>query len=65
MPPAPPICCSDGDGNITVDELKLVLKEESDEVVQRYIDEFDLNKDGVISYEVSSTSTRTGSSATR
>ena len=33
--------------------LLLAAQGESDEVIQKYIDEFDLNKDGMISYEVS------------
>lgn len=42
----------DGDGAITVDELRVVLKDESPEKVQEYIREYDTNGDGKISYEV-------------
>ena len=47
----------DGDGEITVDELRVVLSSESPDKVQGYIKEFDTNGDGKISYEASVTFT--------
>lgn len=41
----------DGDGKITLDELRQVLKGETDENIKRYIDEYDLDKSGCIEYE--------------
>ena len=50
----------DGDGSITVDELREVLKGESSERVQGYIREYDTNGDGQISYEVCRAAPRGG-----
>ncbi|RYG55934.1 EF-hand domain-containing protein [archaeon] len=42
----------DGSGTLSVTEIRNVLKDESPEAVQRYMEEFDIDKDGVINYEV-------------
>ena len=41
----------DGSGQISVDELREVLKDEPIEKIEKYIAEYDLNKDGFIDYE--------------
>jgi len=41
----------DGSGSITVDELRVVLKDEPTEVIERYIAEYDIDGDKTISYE--------------
>lgn len=41
----------DGDGKISVDELRLALKDEPEDVVRAYIREYDTDGDGTISYE--------------
>lgn len=41
----------DGSEKITIDELRTVLKGESDAVIQKYIEEYDLDHDGMINYE--------------
>ena len=41
----------DGSGQISVDELKIVLKDEPEDKIEKYIAEYDLNKDGYIDYE--------------
>ena len=41
----------DGSGQISVDELKEVLKDEPIARIEKYIAEFDINKDGFIDYE--------------
>lgn len=43
---------SDGSGTITVDELRRVLKDEPTETIEKYIAEYDTDKDGTINYEV-------------
>lgn len=42
---------TDGSGSITVDELRVVLKDEPPEVIEKYIAEYDTDKDGTINYE--------------
>jgi len=41
----------DGDGRITVDEMRAALSGEPAEVVERYLAEFDVDGDGAIDYE--------------
>ena len=41
----------DGSEKITIDELRTVLKVESDEVIKKYVEEYDIDKDGMINYE--------------
>jgi calcium-dependent protein kinase len=40
-----------GDGTITIDELRAVLKGEAEDKIQEYIREYDVDRDGRISYE--------------
>lgn len=42
---------TDGSGTITVDELRTILKGESEAQIARYMEEYDLDKDGTINYE--------------
>ena len=49
LPLAP---CSDGDGYITVDEVKAVLKDETEAQIAKWIAEVDRDGDGRVSYEV-------------
>jgi calcium-dependent protein kinase len=42
---------TDGDGHISIAELKTVLADEPTDKIEKYIAEFDLNKDGNIDYE--------------
>lgn len=42
---------SDGSGNISVEELRKVMKDEPPEVIQKYLEEFDADGDGQINYE--------------
>ena len=42
---------TDGDGHISIAELKEILKDEPVDKIEKYIAEFDLNKDGNIDYE--------------
>ena len=41
----------DGDGKITIEELRKVLVGETDENINKYIAEYDLDKSGCIEYE--------------
>lgn len=41
----------DGSGTITAEELRTVLKGESEAQIARYMEEYDLDKDGTINYE--------------
>lgn len=40
------------DGTITKEELKRILHDEGEESISKYIEEYDLDKDGRINYEV-------------
>lgn len=42
---------ADGNGKISEEELQKVMKHESPETVRKYIDEYDIDKDGMIDYE--------------
>lgn len=41
----------DSSGTITVDELRIILKDETPEKIEKYIAEYDTDKDGTINYE--------------
>lgn len=56
----------DGSGTITVDELRAcpLMKDEPPEMIEKYIAEYDIDKDGTINYEEVSSSGSRGSSYT-
>lgn len=41
----------DGSGSITVDELRMIMKDEDPAKIEAYIKEYDTDKDGTINYE--------------